>query len=249
MEGEPRARNARSPQKTSRQGRSAFCAAGTEPLAGNYFWFPRATVTLRLALMNVTGVLRPRAREGLSVAFAPGWGASALVLRAPGSDTHTVPEGSALWPCPLRVYPFVSWLQPLGVWPPAKGELQLLALFAQKERMYAEMEKQNKTPKEVGSWLRTWTLRKTWRWGPLHRHKREGWAPPSPSKAGSVKAAFVTGDLVHRGSRLGRWLRLWVRLTDPPRACSRVGAEPGSLEGIGTREPCAWRLLPKVAAG
>lgn len=51
------------------------------------------------------------------------------------SLTKTCPVCPALCPWPLRVYPFVSWLQPLAVWPLAKGELQLLCLVFPKGKV------------------------------------------------------------------------------------------------------------------
>lgn len=67
-----------------------------------------------------------------------------------GLDINTGPECSAFWPCPPRVHPLVSWLQPFGGWPRAKGELRLLALFFKKERLHTLKLKKKK--KDVGLW-------------------------------------------------------------------------------------------------
>ena len=97
--------------------------------------------------------------KGLGVSFKPGAGASTLAeghplgLRGPASNINTGPECSALWPCPLRVYPLISWLQPLGVWPLAKGGLRLLYFVFQKGK--AEIKKKKK---RWGERERCWIL-------------------------------------------------------------------------------------------
>lgn len=99
------------------------------------------------------------------------YGRSPILLRL--SPTQTCPQCSALWPCPFWVYPLISWLQPLDVWPLAKEELWLLCFVFQKGKaVQAEIGKKKKKKKMLDHGLD----KQKWLWGQLY-HQKEEWGP------------------------------------------------------------------------
>lgn len=156
VEGKKKGHNAPCSETRGRYGARGSVQSGDESVSIGLFLVPKICCYIFLALINVTGTQHPQVRKGLRMSFKPGGDVHPHGGRPPGlwglgSDTNTGAECSALWPCPLRVYPFISWLQPVGVWPLAKGELRLLCFIFQKGKAEIGKKRERERKRHVGS--------------------------------------------------------------------------------------------------
>lgn len=112
-----------------------------------YFWFPRSTVTLCLALINVTGTFHPQVPKGLSVSFEPGcvWGG---IDPGPAGSGLRHKHGSRMFHSLAMPSPGVSvnLLAPtFGGLAAGQGRVAIVSFVFQKGKsVHAEMEKNNK---------------------------------------------------------------------------------------------------------